>query len=118
MNLEICKKCPCHRNLIFTDNRERFAVVRRQKFHCFKKVDDLSFEFGCLNVSTYILKNDKWKRIKFSIFQDVVLHWNKSKYIEGLFKQYKVNNLETDIPDFKCPYWMEHILYDEIKVNE
>ena len=116
MNIEVCKRC--NRHLFFTLNNERFVCGEREKFHCYKDVDILDFEFGCLNVCTHRLKDGKWKRFKLTIFQDVILTWDITKWINKKFEKYKLENMRYDCDShstFKCPYELEHKIKDWIE---
>lgn len=117
MNIEICKNCP--RKLVFTYNRENFTFSpRRKQFHCYKKIDFLDFEFGYSNISSYEFVNTKWKRIKLRLLQNIFNWWNPTNQINKLFKKFKLENMNYDYDGFKCPYYVEHELYDWNEENE
>ena len=118
MNIELCQKCK--RKLSFIMDNEKSSGYnllfgRRKVFRCHKDIDELTHDFGCLNISTYELTGKRWKRVNFHIFQTIPLKWSVTNWINGLLSSSNIEDIIFDDgigDDYSCPYHMEHKMFD------
>lgn len=116
MNPEICKNCI--RKLFFIIDNEKSPGYtplfgRRRVFRCHKDIDELTHDFGCLDILTYELTRKRWKRVNFHIFQTILLKWSVTNWINRLLSSSKIEDVIFDDgigEDCGCPYYMEHKL--------
>lgn len=107
MNPAICKKCK--RTLVFVDAYELF---RKQAFFCCKELKNNNFDNGNLNAATFKLKQGKWKRFNFTMFQYIYLKLFVGHWIDNILKKYDINLLKYYAEEYCCPYYFEHQMFD------
>lgn len=107
MNPEICKKCK--RTLVFVDAYELF---HKQTFFCCRDLKNEDFDNGTLNAATFKLNRGKWKRFNFSVYQYIYLKLSVGRWIDRLLKKYDIGLLKYYVEDYRCPYYLEHEIYD------